>query len=111
MEYLNFSVRMKVALLPEQVVKFRFLHEVLSRRIFSFAQKHNNCTEQQLNASHRHRKTTFTVNGSSLEDLIAQGGDYEKYGAYVSDGYFHESELASAPAFDLVIDGITSVTE
>ena len=55
--------------------------------------------------------TTFTVNGSSLEDLIAQGGDYEKYGAYVSDGYFHESELASAPAFDLVIDGITSVTE
>lgn len=55
--------------------------------------------------------TTFTVNGSSFEDLIAQGGDYEKYSAYVSDGYFHESELASAPAFDLIIDGITSVTE
>lgn len=55
--------------------------------------------------------TTFTVNGSSLEDLIAQGGDYEKYSAYVSDGYFHESELASAPAFDVIIDGITSVTE
>lgn len=52
----------------------------------------------------------FTVNGSSLEDLIAQGGDYEKYSAYVSDGYFHESELASAPAFDLIVDGITSVT-
>lgn len=55
--------------------------------------------------------TTFTVDGSSLEDLIAQGGDYEKYEAYVSDGYYHESELASAPAFDLIIDGITSVTE
>lgn len=55
--------------------------------------------------------TTFTVNGSSLEDLIAQGGDYEKYSGYVSDGYFHESEIASAPAFDLIIDGITSVTE
>lgn len=55
--------------------------------------------------------STFTVNGSSLEDLIAQGGDYEKYSAYVSDGYYHESELASAPAFDLIIDGITSVTE
>lgn len=54
---------------------------------------------------------TFTVNGSSLEDLIAQGGDYEKYSTYVSDGYFHESEVASAPAFDLIIDGITSVTE
>lgn len=53
----------------------------------------------------------MTVNGSSLEDLIAQGGDYEKYAAYVSDGYYHESELASAPAFDLIIDGITSVTE
>lgn len=55
--------------------------------------------------------STFTVNGSSLEELIAQGGDYEKYSAYVSDGYYHESELASAPAFDLIIDGITSVTE
>lgn len=55
--------------------------------------------------------TTFTVNGSSLEDLIAQGGDYEKYSVYVSDGYFHESEVASAPAFDLIIDGITSVTQ
>lgn len=54
---------------------------------------------------------TFTVNGSSLEDLIAQGGDYEKYAAYVSDGYYHESELASAPAFDLIVDGITAVTE
>lgn len=53
----------------------------------------------------------FTVNGSSLEELSAQGGDYEKYSAYVSDGYFHESEIASAPAFDLIIDGITSVTE
>lgn len=53
----------------------------------------------------------MTVDGSSLEDLIAQGGDYEKYEAYVSDGYYHESELASAPAFDLIIDGITSVTE
>lgn len=51
--------------------------------------------------------TTFTVNGSSIEDLIAGGGDYAKYEAYVSDGYFHESEIASAPAFDLRIDGIT----
>lgn len=54
---------------------------------------------------------TFTIKGSSLEELIAAGGDYEKYEEYVSDGYYHESELASAPAFDLIIDGITSVTE
>ena len=50
--------------------------------------------------------STFTVGGKTMEELIAEGGDYEKYGAYVSDGYFHESELASAPAFDLIIDGI-----
>ena len=49
---------------------------------------------------------TFTVNGSSLEDLIAKGGDFAKYAAYVSDGYFHEQTVASAPAFDLRIDGI-----
>ena len=54
--------------------------------------------------------SAFTVNGSSLEDLIAEGGDYAKYADYVSDGYYHESELASAPSFDIIIDGITSVT-
>lgn len=52
--------------------------------------------------------STFTVNGKSLEDLIAEGGDYAKYADYVSDGYFHESEIVSAPAFDIIIDGITS---
>ena len=52
--------------------------------------------------------STFTVGGKTMEELIAEGGDYEKYGAYVSDGYFHESELASAPAFDLIIDGINA---
>ena len=52
--------------------------------------------------------STFTVDGKTLEELIEEGGDYEKYADYVSDGYFHESELASAPAFDLIIDGITS---
>lgn len=50
---------------------------------------------------------TFTINGSSLEELIAQGGDYNKYSIYVYDGYFHESEFGSAPVFDLIIDGIT----
>ena len=50
---------------------------------------------------------TFTVGGEKLEDLIASNADYAKYEAYVSDGYFHESELASAPAFDIAIDGIT----
>lgn len=50
---------------------------------------------------------TFTVEGSSIEDLIAEGADYVGYADYVSDGYFHESEIISAPAFDLRIDGIT----
>ncbi len=52
--------------------------------------------------------TTFTVGGKTLEDLVAEGGDYAKYEAYVSDGYFHESEVSSAPAFDIIIDGVTA---
>ncbi len=55
--------------------------------------------------------TTFTVGGKSLEDAIADGSVDESMGVYVSDGYFHESELASAPAFSLIIDGITELTE
>ena len=31
--------------------------------------------------------------------------------ANISDGYFHESEAISAPAFDLRIDGITLLNE
>jgi basic membrane protein A len=53
----------------------------------------------------------FTVQGSSIEDLIKSNADFAKYADYVKDGYFHESELASAPAFDLRIDGITELTE
>lgn len=52
--------------------------------------------------------STFTVDGVSLEDKIAEGSeDYAKFADYVSDGYFHESELISAPAFEVRIDGIT----
>lgn len=53
---------------------------------------------------------TFTIGNKSIEDLIKEGGDYKKYADYVKDGYFHESELISAPAFDLRIDGITEKT-
>lgn len=49
--------------------------------------------------------TTFTVGGETVDT-------YEKNGVeYISDGYFHESEYGSAPAFDLAIDGITSIAE
>ena len=49
--------------------------------------------------------STFTVDGEEVTT-------YEKNGIeYVSDGYFHESEFGSAPAFDLAIDGITSIVE
>ena len=44
--------------------------------------------------------STFTINGAPMEDSD-----------YVFDGYFHESELASAPAFSAIIDGIESVVE
>lgn len=47
--------------------------------------------------------STWTVNGETLTT-------YEKDGIeYISDGYFHESEFASAPAFDIIIDGIESI--
>ena len=48
---------------------------------------------------------SWTVNGETLTT-------YEKNGIeYISDGYFHESEFASAPAFDILIDGITDLTK
>lgn len=47
--------------------------------------------------------TTFTVGGSAVDTFKKEGSDVE----YISDGYFHESEFASAPAFELRIDGIT----
>lgn len=52
----------------------------------------------------------FTVNGSSLDDLIKTNDDYKKYADYVSDGYYHESEKISAPSFDIKIDGIKELT-
>ncbi|WP_026506210.1 BMP family ABC transporter substrate-binding protein [Butyrivibrio sp. NC3005] len=50
----------------------------------------------------------FKVGGKSLEEKIAEDKDYAKYSDYVKDGYFHESEIASAPAFDIIIDNITA---
>lgn len=52
----------------------------------------------------------FTVNGSSLDDLIKTNDDYKKYADNVSDGYYHESEKISAPSFDIKIDGIKELT-
>ena len=52
----------------------------------------------------------FTVNGSSLEDLIKSNDDYKKYADLVSNGYYHESEKTSAPSFDIKIDGIKELT-
>lgn len=51
--------------------------------------------------------STFTVDGEELTTYVKDGSDVE----YISDGYFHESEFGSAPAFDIIIDGITSVVE
>lgn len=49
--------------------------------------------------------STWTVNGETLDT-------YEKNGIeYISDGYFHESEFGSAPAFDIIVDGIDSIVE
>ena len=47
----------------------------------------------------------FTVDGKKLDSYKVE--DKEA----ISDGYFHESELYSAPAFDIRIDGITLLNE
>lgn len=51
--------------------------------------------------------STFTVDGEELTTYVKDGSDTD----YISDGYFHESEYGSAPAFDIVIDGIDSIVE
>ena len=49
--------------------------------------------------------STWTVGGETLDTYKKDGSDVE----YISDGYFHESEFGSAPAFDILIDGITTI--
>lgn len=52
----------------------------------------------------------FTVNGKTITSYLADvvdNGDYVADSEAISDGYFHESEMRSAPYFDIVIDGIT----
>ena len=63
--------------------------------------------EAQLASGERHvfDTSTWTVNGETLTTYKKEGSDIE----YISDGYFHESEFASAPAFDILIDGITTI--
>ncbi len=48
--------------------------------------------------------STWTVKGETLTSYQDDNGN-----EYIYDGYFHESELASAPAFNLIIDGITAI--
>jgi basic membrane protein A len=49
---------------------------------------------------------TFTVNGAPVDSHIV-----EDTNEVISDGYFHESEIRSAPYFDLRIDGIKLLNE
>ena len=53
--------------------------------------------------------STFTVNGETLTTYTTAYG--LEGNEMVSDGYFHESEVRSAPYFDILIDGITAITE
>ena len=48
--------------------------------------------------------STWTVEGKTLVSYNKDDGN-----EYISDGYFHESEFASAPAFDILIDGIKTI--
>ena len=52
----------------------------------------------------------FTVDGKTLTEYQADtDGDYAPDTNAIWDGYFHESELRSAPYFDIRIDGITEL--
>ena len=56
----------------------------------------------------------FTVNGETITSYLADvdtDANYTPDTEVVSDGYFHESEMRSAPYFDLRIDGITTLNE
>ena len=50
--------------------------------------------------------STFTVNGAPVDSHIV-----EDTNEVISEGYFHESEIRSAPYFDLRIDGIKLLNE
>lgn len=57
---------------------------------------------------------TFTVDGKKVESCIVDlDGDFKTDSdadkEAIWDGYFHESELRSAPSFTLRIDGITEL--
>ncbi len=56
----------------------------------------------------------FTVGGETLTSYMADvdtDPNYEADTEVILDGYFHESEMRSAPYFDLRIDGITLLDE
>lgn len=56
----------------------------------------------------------FTVGGETLTSYKADvdtDANYEADTEVILDGYFHESEMRSAPYFDLRIDGITLLDE
>ena len=58
--------------------------------------------------------TAFTVGGETLTSYMADVNtdpNYEADTEVIIDGYFHESEMRSAPYFDLRIDGITLLDE
>lgn len=58
--------------------------------------------------------STFTVDGVALDSYMADvdtDAEYTPDTEVISDGYFHESEMRSAPYFDLRIDGITTLNE
>ena len=72
--------------------------------------------EEKLSSGELHvfDTSTFTVDGAAMDSYMADvdtDADYTPDTEVVSDGYFHESEMRSAPYFDLRIDGITTLNE
>ncbi|MEE1229003.1 MAG: BMP family ABC transporter substrate-binding protein [Lachnospiraceae bacterium] len=49
----------------------------------------------------------ITVDDTPLTQLVKTNAKYKKYKAYIKNGEFQESEAKSAPAFDIMMDGIS----
>lgn len=56
--------------------------------------------------------STFTVNGETPTEILGDlDCDYTPETNALYDGYFHESELRSAPYFATIIDGVTDLSK
>ena len=82
------------------------------------AQAQIDAVKAELVAGTRHVFDTskFTINGAApseenMRPANATWADLASDAKFLNDGYYHESEMRSAPSFDKIIDGITELNQ